>query len=396
MRINIIKHITICDIFVLLYALYQYSDMYIHTSISTLGFYIPLLLIGGYGLFQTTFNNNNQGFIRVLIFFIVFLSVYGLLFVMFGEAQLGHKSTTFLFGNFFSLSPILIFYISTLKNKVDERRMRLYVIVFIVIAYLRYVYIFAVKEVDFDNVSFTNNAAYYFVLSLPCVFLFNKNRLFQYIILLVLLFFIMRGMKRGAIITAGAFLIVFLSYFRKTNKEKNGFFNQTYSLLLLLIAVIALYYFVQNVWFSNDYFQRRLEVSMEGDSSGRDVIYSTLFNHYIYNNNLFQLIFGGGAESSVMVAGIHAHNDWLELLTDCGAMGIILYISYYVSLFRDCNKYKRVFPEVYMIISCGVILLVRSVFSMSYMDMYISMSAVLGYGLAICQKKQKTTLNEKR
>lgn len=396
MNIASIKKITLCDIYVVLFALYEYAAMYIRSSLASLGTYFPMLLICIYGLYQAAFNYKTKGYINALIVFVLYLSFYGVIHWMSGARPGGIKPTAFLFGNFLSLAPVFVFYIGTIRGEIDERRMLVYLIVFIILSILRFRYNYVTHDMEleegFSNVGFTNNAAYLFVSLLPFVFLFDKKPIMQYFVLIVLLYFIMNGMKRGAIFTTIGFLAVFAHYTIGREKVKNSKTKRLIPLLFLVLASYAIYYIVQNYWLNNDYFYYRVNSIEEGDSSGRDFIWKTLWNGFLNNGNVFQMLFGLGADGTVSIVGKHAHNDWLELLTDCGLVGVVVYLVYFYYFIKEAFKYKSQKPEMYFVTSCIVILFLRSLFSMSFMDMYIGISVALGYGLAICQQKNKYSL----
>ena len=397
MNIISIKKITLCDIYVVLFALYEYAAVYINTSIASLGTYFPMMFIGIFSLYQVALNKKKHGYIKVLMVFIVFLSIYGVIHWLGGETLVGRiKPTSFLFGNFMSLAPVLVFYLGTLKGKVDEKRMLIYLIVFVILSILRYRYNYVKHDMEleegFSNVGFTNNAAYFFVSLLPFVFIFDKKPIVQYGILLLCVYFVMNGLKRGAIFTTIAFFVVFVLYTLKKEGFKRSKTKHFLSIIFLFLSFYAVYYLIQNFWLNNDFFYYRLYNTEEGNMSGRDYIYSVLWNHFLNDDNLFHLIFGLGAEGTIRVVGIHAHNDWLELLIDCGIVGVVIYLSYFVMFVKECVRYKNINPEVYVVISCGVILFMESLFSMSYMNMYLGISVALGYGLATCQQKNKYSL----
>ena len=132
----------------------------------------------------------------------------------------------------------------------------------------------------------------------------------------------------------------------------------------------------------SDYFQYRLESTTEGKSSGRDVIYSQLWNHYKSNENIFQLAFGEGAFHTQNINGYKAHNDWLELLIDCGLLGVIIYFIYWVNFYKAWRRSKGNFL-VYMMMGAGLLFtFVRTFFSMSFSNMPFYMCVILAYCFA--------------
>lgn len=83
-----------------------------------------------------------------------------------------------------------------------------------------------------------------------------------------------------------------------------------------------------------------MEDTASGQSSGRDILYSTYWSHYINNDNIVQLLFGEGAYHTENILHLKAHNDWLELLIDCGLCGAILYFVYWYSFFKMWKKVR--------------------------------------------------------
>ena len=176
----------------------------------------------------------------------------------------------------------------------------------------------------------TNNTTYYFAALFPFVFFFNKKPVFQYLLIACILGFVLSGMKRGAMLISSLLLIWFMIRTMKNASTKQRFFL----LLILLLFVFVSVHFVENFYDTSDYFQKRMEDTVEGKSSGRDRIYSTYWNHYITNDNTLQFFFGEGAYHTENILHYKAHNDWLELLIDCGLCGAFLYLIYWYSFFR--------------------------------------------------------------
>ena len=94
------------------------------------------------------------------------------------------------------------------------------------------------------------------------------------------------------------------------------------------------------------------------------------------------MIIGEGAMETINIAGNYAHNDWLELLTCQGLLGIIIYIAYYTSLYNTLRR-KRNNSLIYNILGmCLLIMSVSSIFSMSYNGLSLGITLCLGYCLA--------------
>ena len=79
---------------------------------------------------------------------------------------------------------------------------------------------------------------------------------------------------------------------------------------------------------SEEFMIKRMASILEGNTSGRDVIYGTIFTKWYSSTNIWNLLFGFGFAGSLEITGgSYAHNDWLELLSNFGLTGIIAYLS---------------------------------------------------------------------
>lgn len=134
----------------------------------------------------------------------------------------------------------------------------------------------------------------------------------------------------------------------------------------------------------NDYFISRLEATREGKSSGRDDIYTTLWNHFLNDNSLIRTLFGGGVWYTTKVTWTAAHNDWLEFLLDMGLIGIGIYACYWISFYRLARN--KTLPEAsrFCVLLIFINLLMKTFFSMSLDSMTFMQSMMLGlsyYGI---------------
>lgn len=163
--------------------------------------------------------------------------------------------------------------------------------------------------------------------------------------LAVCFMFVMTGAKRGAIICMGAVLLYLIWWYYK---DKHISLRTIASILVIITALgIGInYYFT-----TDDYLQQRLQQTLEGNSSHRDVLYFILWNEWL-NADLVTQLFGRGIAQTVPLAGNFAHNDWLELLTDEGLLGALIYLIIIVKFFNIANIYKMVLLNRLLILLC--------------------------------------------
>ena len=209
-------------------------------------------------------------------------------------------------------------------------------------------------------------------------FINNKYKLFGGLFIIVYLTFL--SMKRGAIIIAVLAGIVYFCYSVKEKYDKK-------QILYLALCCFALLYFADyliDIYSSNTFFIQRFEDLLNGQSSGRDSIYIRCLSLFWDENTLLKILTGNGAFATCHYIGIMAHNDWLEILIDCGIIGLSVYIMYWVSYFRIYLSTKKLCDEdvSIAILMFGLVYFTKSLFSMSIMSMPFYSTSVLGYAMA--------------
>lgn len=211
-----------------------------------------------------------------------------------------------------------------------------------------------------DNENVVNNIAYSFVWLIPFLFLF-RNKIFSLLFISIILFFIIEGAKRGAIITGVIGALIFLYYIFKKIKMRSTVIS--YLFVTFLISSFA--YFTYQMFLSNEFLQDRFSSIDEG-GSGRDIIFMNITNAWINSDNIINLLFGYGFAASWKFAGNYAHNDWLELLSNFGLIGIIIYIYlFYYSIKYLFTKSWNADKKLLML-TIVVMWFIITIFSMGY------------------------------
>ena len=198
--------------------------------------------------------------------------------------------------------------------------------------------------------------------------------------------FILLAMKRGAILIGMLCFIYFLYNSLKLAKKKEKLIVTSLCVIIMMGGI----YYLDYLWDTSDYFQYRIEQVVEGNSSGRDNIYSKAIHHWLNETSTLQFIFGGGAYTSIKVLGTFAHNDWLELALNQGILGILFYLIYWFSFYKEWKR-KTYDSRIYFVVgSIFLIYFLSSFISMSYTGMTMYTTICLGYCLA-----QKNVIHEK-
>ena len=185
------------------------------------------------------------------------------------------------------------------------------------------------NDLNDDNV--VNNISYHFLKLFPLLFFWNSKPILQFLIAAILLFFVLSGFKRGAIVIS---VVCFMWFFYKIFKDIRGR-QRFYIVLLTILFMVIGGTYVYMLYDSNQFFQYRMEQTIQGDYSARDVIYLTLWNNFQQELSLLKVLFGNGVYHTISLTGTFAHNDWLELLTNQGLIGVLAYLLFFVYFVRN-------------------------------------------------------------
>ena len=221
------------------------------------------------------------------------------------------------------------------------------------------------------------NASIVFVTLLPMV-LIIKNKIISMGILCVCWFYIIMAVKRGNIVAAIIPTLIYMYYILKENK-KNYF-----KLILLILAIVCIGKWGMALMEGNEFFQKRLEETREGQTSGRNEIYASMWEFWYNTDNMVQLAFGHGFDATVASDELlqsRAHNDWLEILVNFGLLGVILYLLIFIALIRQISKTKDIHQK-FILISITSVWFLKSLFSMGFTDEYTAIMAI-SYGYAV-------------
>lgn len=224
--------------------------------------------------------------------------------------------------------------------------------------------------VGYDEDRFTNNASVIFLFLLPSLILLNNNVL-RYSLFAICLFFIIGSVKRGNILAAVIPSVLLIWYSLRNSK---GSFWKT---LLVLAAIVVLYYMAREWIIGNDYFFERLDATLEGQTSNRDRIYASAWNLWYYSDSIINFLFGYGFDGTIhhLYNGYRAHNDWLEILVDYGIVGVVFYLSLFVSFFQSIRK-QPILQLRLALLAAFFIWLFKSFYSMGFSDEYLAMLAM--------------------
>lgn len=370
------------------------SDSIISQSIAMLILCMSLLFT-----FKYIISNRVVGYPKALFIVLLMVTIYGIIAYMTEGAIIrGKTSDTKLFGWFksmyFSILPVFT-YLYFVKERYFNlelvKKMMPFILIAILFSYY-WSYTTAIQQALIKTgteASETTNNAGYTVLSLfPALLLYDNKRLWQYIGLSLIVCLVVLSVKRGAILVCGIMSLLFIirSFGHSSGRKK------FLTIILLAIFFVIVYNFILDYMSESDYLMKRIEDTKEGGSSGRDDIYTTLWNNFKNHTDSWKYLFGGGVWYTTKLTWTAAHNDWLEFLIDMGVFGVIVYIYYWISFFRLSVKKK--IPELsrFCILLILINMFVTTLFSMSIDSMTFIQGMMIGlsyYGLLESNKIRK-------
>ena len=317
--------------------------------------------------------------------------IYGiLLFITDGlhtQAVFSPPTYFYLKGYMISLLPIYSCYIFARKGYLNLEMFPRWVIVFVIVAIAEYYRLEREALVAMlENREITNNMGYLFLALMPCMMLFEKRPILQYIGMGVCVVFILMAMKRGAILIGAVALVLFVLYKLRSAKG----YQKILVSAIVVVGMVLLTRYVGNLLETSDYFNRRVQQTMDGDASNRDIIYSTLWSAYWEDANFLQLLFGRGADGTLKVYGNYAHQDWLEALTNQGLLGIVIFFVYWLLFFKTIRSKSYCKESRFVLLLIFCVFGLKTLFSMSIGDMTIYATSILGFVLADGFDERKT------
>ena len=184
-------------------------------------------------------------------------------------------------------------------------------------------------------------------------------------------------MKRGAILIGVATSIVLLY----ANVRNSSRWLKLLFAILSVIIIIGASKYVDYMIDNSAYFNARVEQTLEGDSSNRDIIYGTLWHTLLSEPNPFYFYFGRGADSTLKVAGTFAHQDWLETFCNNGLVGVFILFFFFYTFGKNVWKSRMYFHGMmfYSFFTLFIIIFSKTLFSASIKDLLLYESMLIGY-----------------
>ena len=373
-----------CDFFVSLWFIYYVQESIgIEGILSQLIFAILLLWSILY-FFLTNSTCRLNSFLRGLNFLLAVFTIYGIILILSRRGTICGSteipSYYFLKNIYMSFMPLYPVYYWKVHNKIKDNRLFVYLLSF----YISYIAIFFVNAtkitLETGAEGATNNAGYYFLPLIPMLQLIKCKNIIKHLMMLLIVLFVFLSMKRGAMLIGVVVILLYLKKNLWADLKKHFIISS----VLFVLAGYFIYNGVIGFYNDNEYMQLRVEQTLNGSTSGRDVLYEDFYKHITEDSSFLDLLVGNGADSSILIVGNYAHNDWLEIMINMGLVGILTYLIYWLSFIAVILKDRRkiVSDYNYVLTSLLVIFFMSSLFSMSIANIKIAASFVLGFTMA--------------
>lgn len=321
---------------------YQLQDLLFLKGIAAQLIFIVLMLFTLFTVVEVNRCYRTGPYIKWLNIMMLVLFIYGLIPILgnytyhkggYANNVLGNYS--YLQGLIRSVLPIYAFLYFTLKRQITSNNIRSFFFIFLISYIFVYYQRLEIVTLKLDREEITNNTGYLFVPLIPMMHLVKIKEIWKYVLLCVILVFLLLSMKRGAFLAGSIAFIIYLAQHIRV-KSKTQLF---YILLLSCIAIFIVYRFGINLYSTSDYFQKRLMSTLEGNTSGRDTLFNFFYNYYLEKSTWMEFFLGHGADGTISLYGLYAHNDWLEFAINQGVLGLLLYLIYWVTFIWEEKKY---------------------------------------------------------
>ena len=322
--------------------------------------------------------------VKALSIFYLSLAIYGIIVLVEGKTL--HTLTTpivpmnYIYKTSWSLLPIFAFYNFAKKGLLTKQFMLKWIYACVVVATISYYFGMLQSLARHEGEEEATNNGGYIIVSLLPMFIFLKDRSKQqYLLLAGALLLAILSMKRGAILVGGIAVAVYFWYLFRNSKKS----RKLQILVVLMVAASGVFYVYDRLSTTSEYFQERVDETMEGETSGRDFIQGFLIDYYMTQYTPTEQLVGRGGNATLDVLGQFAHNDWIELGINQGLLGMLLYLFFWISFVKLLMN-RSVPPEVRTALAMiFVIYFLKTFFSMSYSEYTLYASMVLGFGIAV-------------
>lgn len=391
-----LKKINQCDIYVGLWCIYMLQGVLYPPGIINRVLQLIMLLWSMTAVFRYIINSTKYTYHTILkatFVLIVMYTIYGTIHIMFDAQITVQGQHVYLQTALNSLAPIFLFYEFAMNGKLTSDRIRIYLPFLIITCILLYYEKESQALLRTNTEEITNNIGYMFLPLIPILFFYSKKPILQFTFLGIILLYVLMAMKRGAILIAGVGTMVLLYANIKDSSRGMKFLFA----MLTIIIIVSICMYIDYMMNNSAYFMSRVDQTLEGDTSNRDIIYGTLWDNILLESRPFYFYFGRGANSTLRVVGCFAHQDWLETFCNNGLIGVFILFAFFYTFGKNALISKGHFSAMmfYSFITIFIIIFSKTLFSMSIQDLDLSESMLIGYfAFELYNLEQNDIINE--
>lgn len=370
-----------CNIYIALWSIYNLQGLFYNNKFVSQLILIILLGVSSYHFILSNLTYKLPRCVKILTLLICVFTIYGIYPIVTGTVVSGvGDNFQYLKQILISLLPLYSFIVYSKKGFLTEDVLRIWSILFFVIAIAIFFFDQNTRQEITGSDDVTSKQGYAILSLLPLIPLFYKKPLIQYLMMVVISVFVLMSVKRGAILTC-AIAETWILFSMMSNSQ--GSKNRIRRLFLSVIVLWAVFYAVEYYVATNDYFNYRIEQTLDGNSSNRDMLYQHAIDVISSDNLGFNFWFGHGAYGTRLLLGNYAHNDWLEILINNGVIVFLIYLIYWIQMGKIAVKSKQIQLGHQIIVIFVLVYFVKTFFSMSYSTYSIYTTSVLGYALTM-------------
>lgn len=354
------------------------------------------LLVSAVLFLRVNFTMRLQVFLRMLNWAIVFFSIYGIASILGGAehyvsefADKKINNGSYLIGILRSFLPIYAFYFFSIRGILSKKMLRIWALILIGVSCASYFLVIVNNPRLINGIgSYTNNSSYDILGVMPLIFAFYDRKWLQYSLCVLCTVLILLGMKRGPMIIASILII----YLVLVNFRHARGWRKFLAMLVSAAFISGMGYYAVNLYETSEMMQKKMSRTMAGDSSGRDTLYSIYWDHFKEEGDPVKFFFGNGADSTLDIGFNYAHNDWFEILTNNGLVGVILFAAMWICFWKAIRN-VGVHALRTILTAFYVVLLMQTFFSMSYSCWPTASTMCIGYCLAFAGRRPGYSLS---
>jgi len=252
-----------------------------------------------------------------------------------------------------ALLPLFPFYYAGCEKYDIKKILIIFLFIYIGISIFSFYKMGNLMMNNLNKEQVVNNIGYNFVLLMPYLLLIKKRKIIILPCLMIMIYYLSLSSKRGAILCfIGAIIIYFVYIYKHSEMNKNKALGIFF--LLLTITLSFAYYTISQ----NEYMISRFD-SISEKTSGRDIIFNTIYNHFENNTSAFTILFGSGYGATLDIIGAYAHNDLLEIIINFGLLGLTLYLILVGSFIKWSTSKKISSEHRYIVLMISIIWILK-------------------------------------